>query len=858
MIQQRRGAVSVKVKRRTFLEISGILATIGFSGWEYILGKVDKAHAAELAAENDNWIPAPCWDNCGGRCFIQANIQNGQVVRIKTDDTHLDSYDNPQQRACVRGWSQHMRIFGPDRLKYPMKRSSWSPENPNGHMRGKDTWERITWDEALNYVADEMKRIKKEYSNEAFYLMEGGDSEKTNLRRLFAAYGGYTGKYGSRSRGCWQKAMKPILGVNQKSHIQNDRMDLLNAKLIILWGNNPAVTQTGTSVQNLIRAKEKGIRFIVVDPIYTETAAMLADQYIPIRPATDTTMLLAMAYVMIKEDSKNTPMIDWDFLNRCTVGFDAEHMHEGADPKENFKDYVLGTYDGIAKTPDWASEICGTPAKLIYELAIEVGRTKPTTILFGWNSARVEKAQHICLAQVTLGAMTGNHGIAGGAFTVSNQEPSTNGGPNLVKAGKKGYEDIENPVKTMLCTNEHWEAILSGQYTAGPDKKEDIDIHMIYSCFSGCLTQTNNINKGIEAYRKVDTVVSHQMYMDTTAMFSDIIFPVTFPWEKEGAVLTGNREMLIWTGKVMEPLYETRDDNWIAAELAKRLNIDEKLVNPLPEKQILFNMVAGASVIKENGNGYEPLVSITKKDIEILKVQGNEQKGRIPILEFKEKGIYQVERKENDNYRYIHNEKFRKDPEKYPLDTRSGKIQIHCQELSDLVTAAGWNKGNPIAVYDPPRAGYEATFADFKKKIKGKYPLQICCIHGRRFTHSSMGNVRWLKEAFPNHVLINPIDAKKRKIKERSVIRIYNSIGSIVRRAKLSERIMPGIIVIYEGPAVEFNKDGYCIAGSPNILTGDYPSGPDIESWQACIGQVELYPESGFKDDINQPERIYF
>lgn len=848
----------MKMKRRTFLEVSAILSAIGLSGYHQVLEKIDASAAAQVEKAEGKWLPAPCWDNCGGRCFLSAYVQNGQITRMKTDDTHPDSYDNPQQRACARGWSQHMRILAPDRLKYPMKRKSWSPDNPNGHLRGIDTWERITWDEALDYVANEMKRIKSSFGNEAFYLLEGGDSEKTFLRRLFSAYGGYTAKYGSRSRGCWQRAMKPILGVSQKQHIQNDRMDLLNAKLIVLWGNNPAVTQTGTSMRNLLRAKEKGIRFIVVDPIYTESAAILADQYIPIRPATDTTMFLAMAYVMLKEDNPDKPMIDWDFLHRCTVGFDAEHMPEGADPTENFKDYVLGTYDGIPKTPEWASEICGTPAQTIHDLAIEVGLTKPTTMFFGWNSARVEKAQHVCLAQVTLGAMTGNHGIPGGAFAVSNQEPSTNGGPYLIKPGKNGIDALDNPIKSRLCTNEHWKAILTGKYTAGQGQQKDIDIHMIYSCFSGCLTQTNNINQGIQAYRKVDTVVTHQMYMDATAMYSDIVFPVTFPWEKEGSVLTGNREILIWTGNIMKPLFEAKDDNWIADELAKRLGIDENLVNPLSEKQILFNMVAGATVIKDDGINYEPLVTITEKDLQDLGVDGKPQNGRIPIMEFKEKGIYQVERNENDNHVYIHNEKFRKDPENNPLETRSGKIQIHCQELADMVTAAGWNQGYPIAIYDPPRAGYEATFSDFNNKIKGKYPLQICCIHDRRFTHSSMGNVKWLQEAFPYRVLMNPIDSKERGITDGAVIRIYNTIGDIARKVKLTERVMPGIIVIQEGPAVEFDGNGYCIAGSPNILTGDYPSGPDIESWQACIGQAELYPIMDYKDDAQRADRIYF
>jgi len=97
---------------------------------------------------------------------------------------------------------------------------------------------------------------------------------------------------------------------------------------------------------------------VFIDPYYSESAQALGDEWIPIRPGTDHAMLLGMAHTLIVEDDPVTnPLIDWDFLNRCSVGFDADHMPEGADPQENFKDYVLGTYDGVPKTPEWASEI---------------------------------------------------------------------------------------------------------------------------------------------------------------------------------------------------------------------------------------------------------------------------------------------------------------------------------------------------------------------------------------------------------------------------------------------------------------------------------------------------------------------
>lgn len=108
------------------------------------------------------------------------------------------------------------------------------------------------------------------------------------------------------------------------------------------------------------------MKFICVDPFYTPTARALTDDYIPIRPGTDSAMLLGMAYVLISQDDPSTnPLIDWDFLERCTIGFDADHMPEGADPKDNYKDYVLGTYDGVPKTRSGRRKYAALPQKTL-------------------------------------------------------------------------------------------------------------------------------------------------------------------------------------------------------------------------------------------------------------------------------------------------------------------------------------------------------------------------------------------------------------------------------------------------------------------------------------------------------------
>lgn len=840
------------MSRRSFLKwTTAISATTLMTGCEAELVEVSAEEKTTVKETAGKWVSAACWHNCGGRCLLKAHIKDGIVTQVKTDDTKEDTVDMPQQRACARGRAQRKQVFGADRLKYPMVRSHWVPGGGEKHLRGKDSWERISWDKALDIVSSELNRVKENYGNESIYLVHGGE-----MKRPLSLFGGYVEKHGSRSRGAWHKAMKPILGVSQKSHIINGRMDLLNANLIVLWGNNPAWSSAGMAINNFLRAKEKGIKFICIDPYYTATASVLADEFIPIRPATDTTMLLAIAYVLLEEDSVQNPLIDWDFLNRCTVGFDADHMPEGADPKENFKDYVLGTYDKQPKTPQWASEICGVKEEIIRSLALQIGMAKPATVLFGWNSARIEKGQHICLAQTCVGAMTGNMGIKGGAFGISCQEPAANGGPALVKAGKDGVEKIKNPLSSMkLCTNEHWHAILTNEYTAGKDDKRPIDIRMIYHSHSSTLNQTNNINKGIKAHRKVDFVVTHQYVLNPNAAYSDLVLPVTTEWERGGTLLKGNREILIWADQVTVPLFEAKDDSWIAEEVGKRLGIDPKAINPIDSKQKLFNKLAGAKVVKEDGKDYEPLLTITQKDIDALNVEGSPQVGRIDIKEFKEHGLYQVPRHKNDNHTYVHNEAFRKDPENNPLKTATGKIQLHCQEIADLVTKAGWNIGSPIAKYDPPSEGYEATFSDWPNKVKGMYPLQVCSYHGRRQTHSVMGNVPWLRESFENDLLMNPKDALDRNLQEQDTVKVFNKHGALLRRVHLTERVMEGVVMLPQGSWVDIDNDGNCRGGATNILTGDYPSGPNVESWQACIVEVKKHYKP-LSLDHRQPQRI--
>ena len=864
------------LSRRSFLKWSAALGGTAALAGGMNFGLKTVEAAAETAATQDNWVTVACWHNCGGRCLIKANVIDGVVTRVKTDDTHPDSPDFPVQRACVRGRSQRMQIFGADRLKYPMKRKNWTPGGGKKELRGKDEWVRISWDEALDIVSSELKNVKEKYGNEAI-LSPGTGSWLLN------AYGGCWETWGMVSIGAWPQPVAHMTGRNAVYTFfgeggASDRMELRNSKLIVLWGANPAWSSAGNPAYNYQQAKKAGAKIICVDPILSATNVALADEWIPVRPSTDTALLLGMAYYMITNNLQ-----DQEFLDKFTVGFDSGHMPEGADPKENFKDYVLGISDGIAKTPEWASQICGTNPEVIRSFAQEIATTKPMAMLSSFAPARTYIGEQFCQAFLTVGWMTGNVGIPGGMVAENGHATAGNQGNPLVSAGATGITAPPNPISagTMaaffgmtpdmgtlgIVWDEAWSAVVNGEFTEAFNKKHKVDIHLIW-CIgeAAALNQHPNVNEGIEAFRKVDFVVTSSHFLTTNAKYSDVVLPATTQWEREGALLTGNREMMIYGQKAIEPLFEAKDDvtsnvstttGWIEMEIGKRLGLDVDTLVPLSLKQQVFNQLAGSAVIKPDGSGYEPLLTITADDISAMGVDGKPQTGRITYQEFKEKGIYQVPRTPGDNLGFLAYKAFRADPVANPLSTPSGKLQIHSANLVKSIKMYGWTEVTPIPTYRPPLQGYEATFENFDTRVKGKFPLQIWTPHYMRRSHSVYDNVTWLREAFPQELWINPIDAEARGIKNGDTVLVTSPHGKVIRHAKVTPGIVVGAVALGEGAwADRDDSTGIDMAGATNSLSGTTPTGQGVQPWNTNIGQVEKYTGDPLEADYKWPQRI--
>lgn len=835
------------LSRRSFLRMTsmftaGAAAAVTLPGCG--LAKVDAEQAAQLADQEGSWVTAACWHNCGGRCLNKAFVVDGVVTKMKTDDTHPDSPDNPQQRSCLRGRSHRQHVLGADRLKYPMKRKNWEPGGGKKELRGKDEWVRISWDEALDIVASEIKRVNDKYGNTGIFYPSGG----TEIPKVLSLLGGYTARWGAVSWGTWPEVYPKITGIaNNGASSGNDRFRLRHSKLIILWGANPASSSMGTPTYNYLQAKKAGVKFIVIDPLYTESARVLADEWIPIRPATDTTLILAMAHYIITNN-----LLDQGFLDTYCLGFDADHMPEGADPKENFKDYVLGTYDGTPKTAEWAAEICGVSPDLITKLAQEYATSKPVAVITGGAPARINNGEHFPHSLMTLAFMTGNVGVPGAGVSPNMHNSATNAGPALVKAGGSGVPTVANPkAKVKLNNLEMWQTILYGKYTDGVGPKKEVNVQMIYHGFGSDLNQRAGILKGIEAHRKVEFVVSQNLFLNTNSKYADVVLPVTSQWEEYGGTLTGNREILIFYRQVMKPLYETKSDMWIAKELGKRLGLDPNVIDPVSVEQQVYNQLAGATVMKMDGSGYEKLVTFTEEDIQSMGVKGKPQTGRITYAEFKEKGIYQFPRSKGDKFEFTTFEDFLADPVGKKLATPSGKLEIYSQPLADWIKSFGFNLKSPLPKYEPSIEGYEDG-------IKDGYPFQLVTIHYLRRSHSTLDNVPWLREAFPQEFWINASDAAALGIKNNDIIKATSRWGSIIRPAYVTERINVGVVAVGEGAWVEYDEaEGVDKAGATNVLNGPIPSGQGHTGHNSCNVKIEKYNKP-LAEDYKWPQRIIF
>jgi len=718
--------------------------------------------------------------HCGGTCLLKVHVKDGVITRIETDDG-----EEPQYRACVRGRSMRQRVYAPDRILYPLKRVG---------KRGEGKFKRISWDEALDIVAGELTRIRDTYGpGSILYKRSGGDLGFIHNRnphlRLLAMAGGCSTVWGTHSFEGGIYAQVATFGTIATN---NTRDNWLDSKLIILWAFNPADTVLNTNTTwYLAQAKEKGVRVISIDPRYTNTANLCKAEWIPIRPSTDAAMAIAMAYVIITKNLHNQ-----EFLDKHTVGFDM------------FQDYVLGKEDGVAKTPGWAEAITGVSAKTIEDLAIEYATTKPAALMSGIAAGRTAYGEQFHRATATLAAMTANVGIPGGDAGVSSwliggpTFPFMTLGPGVVappNPEEANYPPRKNAMPNWadfprLRTGHFSQAKTNDALLKGKAGGYPTDYKFLYVMNNNYPQQYFNINKGIEAMKSknLEFILFLEQFMTTGAKYADVILPVNTDLERNDITNIPTATSFIgFMGKCIDSLGESKSHLEICTLLAERLGIKDYATQT--EEELCEQIAKGSPYITD----YEAF----KRDGGV-KIKVDE-----PYVAFRE----QIE-----------------DPENNPFPTPSGKIEIYCQRMAD------WN--DPML---PPIPKYIEPWEGPKDPLTKKYPLQLITVHYWRRAHTQFDNIPWLRELELQSVEMNASDARARGIKYGDIVRVFNDRGMIMLPAKVTNRIIPGVVNIPEGAWFKLDKNGIDREGNPNFLTKDQNSPGGAYCTNTSLVQVE-------------------
>lgn len=784
------------ISRRTLVK-STALGSLGLvaGGFSLPFGLRSAAAAVQQAMQPaDKTVWGACSVNCGSRCALRLHVRDDEVYWVETDNTGDDIYGNHQVRACLRGRSMRRRINHPDRLNYPMKRVG---------KRGEGKFERISWDEALNTIAKSLKGVVDKYGNEAVYInyssgIVGGNITRSSpsaslVARLMNVYGGFLGQYGTYSTAQIARAMPFTYGSNEG----NSTSDIENSKLVLMFGNNPAETRMsgGGITYFLEQARERSnARMIVIDPRYTDTAAGREDEWIPIRPGTDAALVAGLAWVLINEN-----MVDQEFLDTYCVGYDETTLPAGAPANGHYKAYILGQGDdGIAKTPQWASQITGIPVDRIVKLAREIGGAKPAYICQGWGPQRQANGELTSRAIAMLPILTGNVGINGGN---SGAREST------YTLTIERMPIPENPVKTKISCFTWTDAIARGEeMTARRDgvqgkEKLDVPIKFIWNYAGNAITnQHSDINKThdiLQDESKCEMIVVIENFMTSSAKYADILLPDLMTLEQEDIIpndYAGNMGYLIFIQPATSPKFERKPIYWILSEVAKRLGPDvyQRFTEGRTQEQWLQYLYA----------------KMLAKD---------------PLLpsydELKKMGIY---KRKDPNGHFVAYKKFRDDPQANPLKTPSGKIEIYSAQLAEI--AASWELEKDEVI--SPLPVYASTFEGWDSSARNTFPLQLYGFHYKARTHSTYDNIEVIKAACRQEVWLNPIDAGQRGIANGDMVRVFNDRGEVRIAAKVTPRIMPGVSAMGQGAwhnadmAGDRVDHGACV----NTLTTHRPS----------------------------------
>lgn len=791
------------------------------------------------------------------------DVKDGKIVRVRP--MHFDwKFDrksfNPWKferngkvlesnfKGMPSPWSlsYKKRTYSPNRIKYPLKRVDWDPNGDrNTQNRGKSKYVRISWDEATDIIAAEIKRIIKTYGPLGILAQGDGHGECKTINtphghqaRLLEMLGGFTQQV--RNPDSWEGfywGSKHVWGqgivgmMDPSDNVVKDMTE--HCELVLFWGCDPETTPWGFVGQFASRLcyfwTQCGIKQVYICPDLNYGAAVHADKWIPVLPNTDAALQLAIIYTWLKEGTYNK-----EYIKTHTIGMDKVEA------------YVMGEEDGIPKTPAWAYKKCGVPPWTIKALAREFAK-KVTSIAhyFGGSMFRGpyshEPARLECIllgmqglggpgvhqTQITYGGMPRAQLLKSTRF-FNPSLPERLTKPTLTTIRAWGKQLIP---KTLIHTailnpplkfwgNGGIEEMVDDQFVEYnyPIAKEKggTEIHMMWTDTPCRITCWNCGNETIIAERdpKIEFILAQHPWLENDCLYADIILPTNTNMEVED-IVTNTRQgtqhhSVILLDKAVDPVGESKSDYEAVLEIAKKLGKGDefsegKTIRDL-QKEVFNNM------------GLEKLI----KWEEFV----DKQYVVLPTAEDWEKDVVGLR-------------PFYDDPEKNPLPTPTGKLEFYSERIAknfpdDLERPPIPKWIEKSAMHDERQSSWRAN----------QYPLLLMSNHGRWRVHSQADDISWSREVVTckvrgydgymyEPVWIHPSDAEARGIKMGDIVMVHNERGIVLCGARVWERVMPGVAYVDHGarhdPIIPGKVDR---GGAINTISGE-----GITS-KRCVGQA--------------------
>jgi len=517
------------MRRREFIKLSSLFGASATVSPAFLLGGCAAKPLPGTGVVTST--PTIC-DMCFWKCAGVVYKEDGELWKITGNDDDLHSGG----RLCTRGTGGPGAYLDPDRLKRPLLRVT---------VDGRQTFEEVSWDEALDFIADRMRRIANEYGPEKMLLLNHG-AGSAHFRHLLQAYGSdsHAEPAFAQCRGPRDVGFRLTFGESVGSP---ERTDMANARCIVLIGSHIGENLHNAQVQTLAEALNKDVTLITVDPRFSVPAGK-SKHWLPIRPGTDLALLLSWMHVLIDEK-----LYDDDFVARHTLGFDQLAAH------------VRGY------TPEWVYLETGIRPELIRETAREMAKAAPATIVHPgrhavWYGDDTQRSRAIAM----LNALLGSWNREGGFYIPENVEL-----PN--------YPLPEYPVPKHRTADAYpgkWpfagQGVTNGVIEASIGEDAFFKGWLVYGTN---LPQTvPGIEKKLEAAAdSLDLLVVVETMPSEMTGYADIILPECTYLERFDDLRNSpeRHPSLALRMPAFAPRYESKPGWWIARELGLRLGLDD-------------------------------------------------------------------------------------------------------------------------------------------------------------------------------------------------------------------------------------------------------------------------------------------